>query len=345
VNTLLIACLFAALAGNGSFSVAHAAAEKSPVPGKSKTAHAAKDPVEQEFEKLLEMDDAAQKEIDRWIKEARAFKDKGAALPEATLNAKIEQRFDQVRKAYDSFLQRNPKHVPALLAYGSFLNEMNEEREAVICWDKARELEPTDPAPWNNLANHYGHYGPVKKAFEYYERAIRLDAKEPVYLQNLGTTVYLFRHDAKEYYNINEEQVFAKALDLYRRALKLDPTNFPLATDLAQSYYGIKPLRAKEALEAWEYALKIANDDIEREGVYLHMARVELNSGRFDEARRHIGMVTNQMYNVLKARLTRNLQEKESRSKAEGSAQAAAVENAPGLTNAPDPDHQPPAKA
>ncbi len=288
------------------------------------------DLVEKEYVKLLEMDDAAQDEIDKWIKEAQAFKEKGAGLPEAMLNAKIDQRFTEIRKAYENFLQRQPQHARARLAYGSFLNDFNEEEEAVVQWEKARQLDPTNPAAWNNLANHYGHRSPVKKAFEYYDKAIELDPNETVYLQNLATTVYLFRHDAREYYEITEEQVFAKALDLYRKALKLDPKNFVLAQDLAQSYYGIKPLRTKEALEAWEYALTVANDDIEREGVYLHMARVELNSGQFAEAQRHINMVTNQMYGVLKGRLTRNLKEKQSQGKS-GTANSSPSEDTPAV--------------
>src|SRR4029078_6896441 len=97
------------------------------------------------------------------------------------------------------------------------------------------------------------------------------------------------------------------SLELYRKALQLDPKNFPLATDYAQSYYGIKPLRTDEALKAWKYALKVANDDFEREGVYVHLARVELNSGLFEEARKHLGMVTNTFYTALRDRLNRNL--------------------------------------
>lgn len=315
------------------------AAEKDVVPQKTgipvkakKPAIDENDPVEKEYRKLLDLDDAAQTEVDKWIKEAKAFKDAGAGLPDATLNGRIEQRFSEVRKAYENFLRRHPKHARARLAYGSFLNDIQEEDEAVVHWEKARRLDLTNPAPWNNLANYYGHHSPVKKAFEYYGKAIDLDPTEPVYVQNLATTVYLFRHDAKEYYGITEEQVFNKALELYRKALKLDPHNFTLATDLAQSYYGIRPLRTQEALEAWEYALKTANDDIEREGVYLHMARVELNSGRFDDARRHINMVTNQMYNVLKGRLSRNLQEKETKSSEARASDSATPAKAPGAS-------------
>ena len=328
VTNLLIGLVAAALSTNPPAAVSNLITQKTGLAVKvNKPAIDENDPVEKEFQKLLELDDAAQDEVDKWIKDAKAFEAQGAPVPQATLNARIDQRFAEVRKAYDHFLLQHPKHARARLAYGSFLYEIQEEEDGVAQWEKARELDASNPAAWNNLANHYGHRGPVKKAFQYYAKAIELNPTEPVYLQNLATTVYLFRHDAKEYYDINEEQVFNKALALYRQALKLDPKNFPLATDFAQSYYGIKPLRAEEALEAWEYALKVANDDIEREGVFLHMARVELNCGRFEQARRHLSIVTNAMYNTLKARLTRNLTEKETKGK-EGSTSAAAAKPA-----------------
>ncbi len=100
---------------------------------------------------------------------------------------------------------------------------------------------PKNPAAWNQLANYYGEYGGLTNAFAYYTEAIRLDPTEPVYYQNFATTVYLFRKDAREFYHINEQQVFDKALGLYRQAMKLDPSNLVLATDYAESYYGIKP--------------------------------------------------------------------------------------------------------
>ena len=108
-----------------------------------------------------------------------------------------------------------------------------------------RPNDPKNPAAWNNLANYYGEYGGVTNAFAYYAEASRLAPAEPVYLHNLATTVYLFRSDAETFYHLTEPQVFDKALDLYRQAMKLDPANFILATDYAESYYEIKPLRTK----------------------------------------------------------------------------------------------------
>lgn len=270
-------------------------------------------PLEIEYEKLVADDDAAQADADRWIQEAKDFQAAGAGGSRETLVARIEQRFDRVKKSYEAFVRRHPNHARARLAYGSFLNERQDENGAVQQWEKARQIEPTNPAAWNNLANHFGHRGEVKKAFGFYERAIKLNPSEPVYLQNLATTTYLFRKDAKEHYGIKEDQVFNRALELYRKAVKLDPDNFPLATDYAQSYYGIKPLRVADALKAWNYALKVANDQIERDGVYIHLARIKLLSGRFDEARQHLDRVTNEMYQTLKSRLAKNIIEKETK--------------------------------
>jgi tetratricopeptide (TPR) repeat protein len=268
--------------------------------------------VDAEYQKILELDDAAENDADKWVKESEAFGKAGAATPRAILAAKINARFDEVRKAYHDFLTRHPKHIEARLAYGSFLNDIGEEDEAIAQWDKARHLEPKDPAAWNNLANVYAHHGPIEKAFEYYEKATELDPKEPVYLENLAVTTYLFRKDAISRYKISEAEVFNKSLDLYKRAMELDSTNFVLAADFAQSYYGIKPMRTDDALKAWKHALGLASTDLEKEGVYLHLARVELNSGKFEDAQKHLDLVKNDDLNDLKTRLQKNLDKKRS---------------------------------
>jgi predicted negative regulator of RcsB-dependent stress response len=62
---------------------------------------------------------------------------------------------------------------------------------------------------------------------------------------------------------------------------------------------------------AWTNALNVAGNDIEREGVYIHLARVKLSAGRFDEARAQLAAVTNSFYVEMKNRITRNLAERE----------------------------------
>ncbi|MDB6055789.1 MAG: Tetratricopeptide 2 repeat protein [Verrucomicrobiales bacterium] len=272
----------------------------------SPTVSAKNDPLESEYQQLLLDDDAAQEEVDGWIKEASAQEENSTARQ--TLNLRVKQRLDKTRSAYKEFLLKNPTHARAHLAFGSFLNDIQEEEAAVDEWEKAKELDPAGSASWNNLANHYGHRGPVKKAFEYYQKAIDLAPNEPLYYGNYATTVYLFRQDAQEFFKISEDQVFAKALDLYRAAIKLDPTNFVLATDYAESFYGTKPPRYEEGLKAWNEALPKARDAVEREGVLIHLARVNINLGKLEAAKTNLNLVQNQMYAQLKTSLQRRIE-------------------------------------
>jgi tetratricopeptide (TPR) repeat protein len=322
--TKLLFCLLGALVAAGQLPAATnlpVALSNSPHPAASGSA----DSVEKEYKQIMEADDAAQAEVDDWIRDNEAAAAKGAGVPSAELKRRIRDRFTPIRAAYEDFIQRHPDHAHARVAYGSFLNDLQDEEGAQEQWEKALALNPKDPAVYNNLANLYGHVGPVKKAFDYYTKAIELNPREPVYYDNFGTTVFLFRQDAMAYYRITEQQVFDKALELYSKALKLDPTNFPLASDVAQTYYGIKPLRLEDALKAWTNTLALAHDEIEREGVYLHFARLKLQADRFPEVHAHLAAVTNEMYSVLKNRLSRNLDEQEHKSK-ETNAPPAALE-------------------
>lgn len=304
MNELLIGLVSAMLATNQPLAVSNVVQQHAGVSIKLADPN---DPAEQELQKLMADDDAAAAEVDKWIQENNAFAASGAAESRADLNNKILARFAPIRKGYEDFLRRHPDSAHGYLAYGSFLNDTGDEEGAVEQYEKSRVLDPKNPAAWNNLANYYGEHGPITNAFMDYTKAIELNPAEPVYYQNFATTVYLFRKDAREFYNLNESQVFDKALVLYRRAMKLDPENFPLATDYAQSYYGIRPYRTNDALVAWTNALQIAPGEAEREGVYLHLARLKIAFGRFNEARALLAAVTNADLAAMQQRLERNL--------------------------------------
>ena len=257
-------------------------------------------------------DDAALADADQWIRENQEATARGGGVPPDVLNTRIRTRFATVRKNYEDFLSRHPDHVRAHLAFGGFLDDIKDEDGSKAQIEKAVELDPKNPAAWNNLANHYSHTGPVDKMFEYYGKAMELDPAEPTYYVNLADAVYVYRTNAIAYFKLKDEQaVFNKSLDLYQRAAKLDPTNFLLATELAQNYYGIKPTRTDDALAAWTNALNLARTDLEKQGVYVHLARFKLNAGRFAEAHADLDHVNLEPLADLKKRLTRNLAERE----------------------------------
>ena len=161
MNILLIGLLAVSLAAPDEVKPREAP-RKSAQPAKA----AAADVVDQEYERLVEKDEAALKEIEKITGEFDQFAAKGAAGSRGVLIGRINQLVDGVRKSYEEFLQRNPKHVEGHLAFGSFLNEIGEEQEAIRTWETARTLDPKNPASWNNLANIFGHHGPIKKAFQ-----------------------------------------------------------------------------------------------------------------------------------------------------------------------------------
>jgi tetratricopeptide (TPR) repeat protein len=308
VNDLTIGLLGALLATNQPLAVSNLIQQNT---GVSIAMVNPNDPAEKELRQLMEDDDAALAEVDQWIQTNNALVATGVGETKEALNRRIRARLDTARTNYADFLRRHPDSARGFLAYGSFLDDIGDEESAKVQFENASKLDPKNPAAWNNLANYYGGNGALTNAFADYARAIELAPFEPVYYQNLATTVYLFRKDAREFYGINEQQVFDKALELYRKAVQLDPENFALATDYAESYYGIRPLRTNDALVAWTNALNVAHTEAEREGVFIHLARVKLAAGRFDEARAQLDAVTNSLYADLKSRLERNLAARE----------------------------------
>ena len=111
---------------------------------------ATNDPVEAEFQAILRLDDQVSDEVERWLD----------ALPDGTevsaeLKARIDGRHEEVRKRYIAFMEKNPKHARAVIAYGSFLGDIGDEFAMADQWEKARAMDPSNPAVWNNLAGHY----------------------------------------------------------------------------------------------------------------------------------------------------------------------------------------------
>ena len=267
---------------------------------------------EQKYRRLLELDDAALQKIDEWIRSSQ----RPNALETETiaLSGKINREIQPVKEAYKTFLSAHPNHAQARLTFASFLSDIGEEQAALPHLQKAVEINPRLPAAWNNLANHYGHNGNSKEAFACYEKAIVLNPKEPLYYHNFGAVVFLFRNDAKEYYQLTNTEVFDKALSLYRKALKLNPKNFDLAEDIAQTYYGIKTsdqpskmARPQEALAAWQYAAGLAPSDFEKQGVRIHLARVYLEMGKSEQAKRELKQVTLPIYQTLKEQVGKHI--------------------------------------
>jgi tetratricopeptide (TPR) repeat protein len=307
VSAFFAAWLGAALAANSPMAASNAVPQK---PGAAIPEINTNDPVENDYYQIMLDDDDAEQEIKRWMDDAAAFAQAGGSAATASLHLRIQQRLDGIKTEYEDFVERHPRHVNARLAFGSFLNDRGDDDGALAQWEAARQLAPTNPATWNNLGKLYCHDGRiknVKKAFEYYEKAIQLNPSQPVYYHNLAAAVYYFRDEAREYYHLEGPQVMDKAQSFYRQAIKLDPANFVLLTDYAESFYGTDPPRWKEGLEAWSEALKRAPGELEKEGVRVHLANIHLQLGEYDQVRSNLDLITNINYAKFKTNLESNL--------------------------------------
>jgi tetratricopeptide (TPR) repeat protein len=321
MSDVLVGALSVLLATNPPAALTNLVLEKT---GLAALQSRTNDPVARELQMILDADDAAQEEIDRWIEEAEPEGDPAAQLAASTLRGRIQQRIEPVRKRYREFLAAHPTNATAHLAFGSFLNSYGDEPAAIESWEQARRLDPRNPAAWNNLANAYAHSGPVEKSFPMFEEAIRLNPVEPVYLHNYGTLVFMFRRDATNHFKCDEQEVFQKAFGLYQKAIALDPNNFQLAADVAQTYYGWRLPRstnavdtaraelelATTAMKAWTNALALAPNDVDREGVQLHFARWNIRLGRLEDASQNLSTVTNAAHSVIRKRLEKTLKDR-----------------------------------
>lgn len=305
MNLLLIPVLAAGIMLNAAGADGNAVQKTGPVASRTNA------PVEEEYEKLLAEDEAAQAEVAKWRQEDKGLPARDAVTRQADLERRIRERLQPIDKAYADFLQRHPRYVRARLSYGCFLNDRQDEAGAQVQWEKALELDPQNADAYSNLAGRYCEIGPAKKAFEFFSKAIELKPTEALYYHNFADALYVLRNHAMVQYGLSEQEVFSRALRLYSNAARLEPRNFTFAWDWGQTYYALKPLPYDEALQSWTNALHSAQNEVDRERVYVHLARLKMLAGRLAEARAQLNLVTNQSCAQLKASLLRHIGERE----------------------------------
>ena len=115
----------------------------------------------------------------------------------------------------------------------------------------------------NKIGIAYHQMMEMDIARKYYERSIKLDAKYPEAINNLGTVFY-------------SRKKYRHATNLYRRALKLSPKSAPIYSNLGTALFARK--NYKGAAEAYQQALTLDRDVFEHRsswGVLLQERSVE----------------------------------------------------------------------
>ena len=142
MNDLTVGLLGALLATNQPLAVSNLVQQQT---GVSIAIVNPNDPVEKELLQLMEADDAALAEVDRWIQTNNALAATGAGETKEALNQRIHARFGVVRTKYEDFLLRHPNSARGFLAYGTFLDDTGDEEVGKVQLENSRQLDPNNP--------------------------------------------------------------------------------------------------------------------------------------------------------------------------------------------------------
>ena len=84
---------------------------------------------------------------------------------------KLNDNPAEAKNIYELITTEDPLNADAHNSFGNFLKETGEVEEAISHYERAIELEPTNPAPVNNLGILYRDDGQDDKAEEVFELA------------------------------------------------------------------------------------------------------------------------------------------------------------------------------
>jgi len=191
--------------------------------------------------------------------------------------AKRYQTFKDVREDLEPLLRHQtgeviiPPQLKELEAWewtnkGGSLHSLGRDEEAVLCLDKALELDPRYAVAWNNKGASLDNLGRYEEAILCYDQALELDPCCIAAWNNKGSSLY----------NLESYQ---EALNCCDKALELDPRHEVAWYSKGNSLHGLG--RNEEAILCYDQALELDPRDAaawDNKGVSLH------SLGRDEEA-------------------------------------------------------------
>jgi len=248
------------------------------------------DPVEREYRRLLASEKRALETVADWIQSADAFERfvRQNDIPDAHLGLQIQKLYRSARDDYLAFLEQHPEHVQARLAFGDFLEAVQDFPGAIHQWETVIQLAPDEPFSWERQARIAIINSDLAKTLDAYEKAIELDRQNWEYHYRLASIISHNRMQAARQLEISAEEVILRAINHYHEALRYNPSHYDSASELAVVYTSLRPPQTDQSVAAWELAARHAVDDLNREAAYLRIAETLIAAQRHAEARRQI---------------------------------------------------------
>jgi tetratricopeptide (TPR) repeat protein len=123
----------------------------------------------------------------------------------------------------DAAIQHNPNDASAWYYKGNILYD-HQPDQAIMCWKQAVSLDPEMAIAYRNLGwGYYRYLDDMKGAIQYYETAIRLNAKDPRYYFELDMLYEMHNESLQLRYELfsNHHDVVQEREDSYLREIEV----------------------------------------------------------------------------------------------------------------------------
>lgn len=191
-----------------------------------------------------------------------------------------ESKQAAVAKTFRELAARYPGNAEVQKACGDHFWDAGAPDEALPFWRAAQVLSPGDPDLASSLGSACLRLARTREAAAQFQRAAAAAPNKAAYHFELANTLALFRHE------LDGEQSLLAALAEYRRAAELAADDRRLAQAYAETFYILATPQWETALAAWLAVRKLSGDATDFANV--HLARINLNLGRFDDARAYL---------------------------------------------------------
>jgi len=181
---------------------------------------------------------------------------------------------------YEQFLGKYPHNWRGHHKLAWFYADFNDLLNAADQWRQTIVLRPDFPYAYNNLGTVYNHLGRDMESIDLYLKAISLLDDEPEYHFNLATVLATHRFEVAQKFTWALPQVFQQSQKHFRTARDLAPKNFEYAEAAATQFVLARHFELKdwadEAIQDWQFCLKMPLDKQQRARMLTGLARIYL---------------------------------------------------------------------
>lgn len=212
----------------------------------------------------------------------------GEKLDEENLRAQLQQ----IGNDYETLIGRNPKFVPAYVAYGLFLGKVDNRKDAIGILLKANALDKNIAVVKNQLGNYLAEEGKPIEAMNYFLSAIQLEPTESLYHLQLGNLLVDARADFLKTGQWDRAQLDKTMQNALLQAMQNAGDDWRYGYRYGLSFYQVEKPDWDTALQFWKDFEKKLPAGLQQGAARINQAKVLLAKGQPDEAKAILATVT-----------------------------------------------------